>query len=179
VRLLERESTGILYSVPFTNRINAEAPVTTTPVRVCPASLGGEEWNGSAYHVKLNVLVAPATDWCGEFKKDTSAPDPEKEHTDGWYFGGGTKFDPWSVARGRLTAYASTRKEKWRYDTAKPLVAGVTATEVDLIFTGELTGDLLALDASRPGPVRYCCEARWVARPVAVWLPTMPAARRT
>jgi hypothetical protein len=69
LRLLDRDSTDILYSVPFTNRINAEAPVSTTPVRVCPASLGGQEWNGSAYHVKLNVLVAPATDWCAEFKK--------------------------------------------------------------------------------------------------------------
>jgi alcohol dehydrogenase (cytochrome c) len=153
LRLLGRNSTDILYSVPFTNRINAEAPVTTTPGRVCPASLGGQEWNGSAYHVKLNVLVAPATDWCAEFKKDTSAPDPEKEHTHGWYFGGETKFDPWSAARGRLTAFdASTGKEKWRYDAAKPLVAGVTATEGDLIFTGELTGDMLAFDA-RTGKV--------------------------
>ena len=133
LRLLDRDSTEILYSVPFTNRVNAEAPVTTTPVRVCPASLGGQEWNGSAYDIKLNLLVAPATDWCAEFKKDTERPDPEKEHTHGWYFGGETKFDPWSAARGRLTAFdASTGKEKWRYDAAKPMVAGVTATEGDL-----------------------------------------------
>jgi alcohol dehydrogenase (cytochrome c) len=153
LRLLDRDSTEILYSVPFTNRVNAEAPVTTTPVRVCPANLGGQEWNGSAYDIKLNLLVAPATDWCAEFKKDTERPDPEKEHTHGWYFGGETKLDPWSAARGRLTAFdASTGKEKWRYDAAKPLAAGVTATEGDLIFTGELTGDLLALDA-RTGKV--------------------------
>ena len=76
LRLLDRDSTEILYSVPFTNRVNAEAPVTTTPVRVCPASLGGQEWNGSAYDIKLNLLVAPATDWCAEFKKDTERPDP-------------------------------------------------------------------------------------------------------
>ena len=68
--------------------------------------------------------------------RSTSAPDPEKEHSHGWYFGGETKFDPWSAARGRLTAFdASTGKEKWRYDAAKPLVADVTATEGDLIFT--------------------------------------------
>ena len=45
-----------------------------------------------------------------------------------------------------------TGKEKWRYDAAKPMAAGVTATEGDLVFTGELTGDLLALDA-RTGKV--------------------------
>jgi alcohol dehydrogenase (cytochrome c) len=153
LRVLDRDSNDILYSVPFTNRVNADAAVTTAPVRVCPGTLGGQEWNGSAYHVKLNLLVVPATDWCAEFKKDAAAPDPEKEHTHGWYFGGETKFDPWSAARGRLTAFdASTGHEKWRYDAAKPLIAGVTTTEGDLIFTGELTGHLLALDA-RSGKV--------------------------
>jgi glucose dehydrogenase len=58
-----------------------------------------------------------------------------------------------STARGRLTAFdASTGHERWRYDAAKPLVAGVTTTDGDLVFTGELTGDLLALDA-RSGKV--------------------------
>jgi alcohol dehydrogenase (cytochrome c) len=153
LRLLDRDSKDILYSVPFTSRVNAEAAVTTTPMRVCPGTLGGQEWNGSTYYAKLNLLVVPATDWCAEFKKDTAPPDPEKEHTHGWYFGGETKFDAWSAARGRLTAFdASTGQEKWRYDAAKPLVAGVTATAGDLIFTAELTGDLLALDA-RTGKV--------------------------
>jgi alcohol dehydrogenase (cytochrome c) len=153
LRLLDRDSTDILYSVPFTTRVNTEAPLTATPVRVCPGTLGGEEWNGSAYHVKLNLLIVPATDWCAEFKKDAAPPDPDKEHTHGFYFGGETKFDPWSAARGRLTAFdASTGNEKWRYDAAKPMIAGVTTTEGDLIFTGELTGDLLALDA-RTGKV--------------------------
>src|SRR5260370_16024164 len=128
--------------------------MTTRPVRVCPGTLGGQEWNGSAYYAKRNLLIVPATDWCAEFNKDTTAPDPQKEHTHGFYFGGETKFDPWSAARGRLTAFdASTGKEKWRYDAAKPMVVGVTATHGDLIFTGELTGDLLALDA-RSGKVR-------------------------
>ena len=148
LRLLDRDSKEVIYSVPFTNRVNVEVPVTTTPVRVCPGTLGGEEWNGSAYYAKQNLLIVPATDWCAEFNKDTTAPDPQKEHTHAFYFGGETKFDPWSAARGRLTAFdASTGREKWRYDAAKPMVAGVTATAGDVIFAGELTGDLLALDA--------------------------------
>jgi len=153
LRLMDRDSKDILYSVPFANRSNAEATITTTPLRVCPGTLGGQEWNGSAYHVKLNLLVVPVTDWCAEFKKDATPPSPEKEHTHGFYFGGETKFDPWSAARGRLTAFdAVTGKEKWRYDAAKPMIAGVTATDGNLIFTGELSGDLLALDA-RTGKV--------------------------
>ena len=148
LRLLDRDSKDTIYSVPFTNRLNVEAPVTTTPLRVCPGTLGGQEWNGSAYYAKQNLLVVPATDWCAEFSKDAAAPDPVKEHTHAFYFGGQTKFDPWSAARGRLTAFdASTGREKWRYDAAKPMISGVTATAGGLIFTGELTGDLLVLDA--------------------------------
>jgi len=152
LRLLDRDSKEMIYSVPFTNRLNVEAPIKTA-VRVCPGTLGGEEWNGSAYYPKQNMLIVPATDWCAEFSKDAMAPDPQKEHTRGFYFGGQTKFDPWSAARGRLTAFdASTGHEKWRYDAAKPMIAGVTTTEGDLIFTGEVTGDFLALDA-RSGKV--------------------------
>ena len=149
LRLLDRDSKDLIYSVPFTNRENAEGPITTTPVHVCPGALGGEEWNGSAYYAKQNLLIVPTTDWCTELSKDTTAPDPQKEHTHAYYFGGQMKPDPWSAARGRLTAFdASTGHEKWRYDAAKPLIAGVTATAVDVIFTGELTGDFLALDAT-------------------------------
>jgi alcohol dehydrogenase (cytochrome c) len=148
LRVLDRDSSDILYGVPFTNRVNTEVALSTTPVRVCPGTLGGEEWNGSAFSEKLNLLVVPTTDWCAEFKKDASPPDPQKEHTHGFYFGGEAKFDPWSDAHGRITAFdASTGQEKWRYDAAKPMIAGVTATAGDLIFAGELSGDLLALDA--------------------------------
>jgi alcohol dehydrogenase (cytochrome c) len=153
LRLLDRDSKEIIYTVPFTNRLNTEAPITRTPVRVCPGTLGGEEWNGSSYYAKRNLLIVPATDWCAQFNKDATAPDPQKEHTNGFYFGGQTKFDPWTAARGRLTAFdAATGHEKWRYDAAKPQIAGVTTTAGDLIFTGELTGNLLALDA-RSGKV--------------------------
>jgi len=77
-----------------------------------PGNSRGEEWNGSAYYAKRNMLIVPATDWCAEFSKDATAPDPQKEHTHGFYFGGQTKFDPWSAARGRLTAFdASTGHE--------------------------------------------------------------------
>ena len=50
-----------------------------------------------------------------------------------------------------LRAIGTTVQER-RYHAAKPMAAGVAATEGDLVFTGELTGDLLALDA-RTGKV--------------------------
>src|SRR5439155_17886494 len=42
---------------------------------------------------------------------------------------------------------AGVHRLRWRYRSAKPMVAGVTATAGGLVFTGELTGDFLALDA--------------------------------
>src|SRR5690349_11668028 len=63
LRLLDRDSKDTIYSVPFTNRLSAEGPITTAPARVCPGALGGQEWNGSAYYAKQNLLMVPATDW--------------------------------------------------------------------------------------------------------------------
>jgi alcohol dehydrogenase (cytochrome c) len=118
--------------------------------------------------------VVPTTDWCAQFHKDTAPPDPDKEHTHGWYFGGDTKFDPWSAAHGRLTAFdASAGNEKWRYNAAKPMIAGVTATEGDLIFTGEMTGDFLAFDA-KTGKVLL--RPSLAGLPLAAWSPTRPTA---
>jgi len=42
----------------------------------------------------------------------------------------------------------------WRYHASRPMLAAVTATSGDMLFTGELTGDFLAMDA-RNGKVVY------------------------
>jgi alcohol dehydrogenase (cytochrome c) len=53
-----------------------------------------------------------------------------------------------SEARGRLTGFdAATGKERWRYESPSPLVAGVAVTASNLVFTGEVGGFFDALDA--------------------------------
>jgi alcohol dehydrogenase (cytochrome c) len=42
---------------------------------------------------------------------------------------------------------AVTGEVRWRYRSARPMVAAVTTTASGVLFTGELTGDFLALDA--------------------------------
>ena len=42
---------------------------------------------------------------------------------------------------------AATGKERWRYESPTPLVAGVAITASDLIFTGETGGFFDAVDA--------------------------------
>jgi alcohol dehydrogenase (cytochrome c) len=149
LRVVDRDSHKILYSVPFTTRLNAEAPTGSTPIRACPGPLGGNEWNSAAYSPDLDLLVVPSNDqWCGQIMKDKEPPIVETAQTgESRYFGGPIGLGPYSEARGRLTAFdASTGQERWRYQAPSPMVAGVTLTASGLVLTGEVGGYFDALD---------------------------------
>jgi len=49
---------------------------------------------------------------------------------------------------------ASDGSVRWRYHSALPMVAAVTTTGGNLVFTGEQTGDFVAFDAGT-GEERY------------------------
>jgi alcohol dehydrogenase (cytochrome c) len=69
--------------------------------------------------------------------------------------GGSFTYDPVEKSRGWLTAVnASTGDILWKYESKRPMLASVTATSADLVFTGELTGDFVVLDGGR-GDVLY------------------------
>lgn len=155
LRAVDGDTHQVVYDVPFTTRLDADAAVGTTPLRACPGAFGGDEWNGAAYSPKLGLIFAPGTDWCNTINKDKTAPNPASQHAKGLYFGGEMKFDKWGRARGWLTAFdAANGKVAWRYAVTKPLIGAVTSTAGNVVFTGELTGDFLALDA-RSGKVLY------------------------
>jgi alcohol dehydrogenase (cytochrome c) len=150
LRLIDRDSHELLYSVPFVTRENVDLPLGDA-VRVCPGPLGGAEWSSPAYDPATNTLFEPANDWCAIIQKDQEPPRFDAD----FYLGGWPHFDSWDKARGRLTAFdASTGRERWRYDAAKPMLAGVTVTSAGLLFTGESSGDFIALDAAS-GKVLY------------------------
>jgi alcohol dehydrogenase (cytochrome c) len=99
----------------------------------------------------MDMLVAPTVDWCGVFKKaDELRFIPGQS-----YMGGSYTYDPVDKSGGWLTAVnASTGTIGWKYHSKRPMLAGVTTTSSNLVFTGELTGDFVALDA-RDGNVLY------------------------
>ena len=142
--VLDRDTHERLYEVAITTRLNAGTPVGSRPARVCPGIHGGVEWNGPAYDPHTHLLYVPAVDWCGTYQAGRTA-----RYVPGTqYMGGGYATDSADRARGWLTAVdAPSGTVRWRYRSAKPMVAGVTATAGGLVFTGELTGDFLALDA--------------------------------
>jgi alcohol dehydrogenase (cytochrome c) len=156
LRLLDRDSQKLVYSVPFTTRKNNEGTIGKDFVSICPAMNGGHEWNGSAYDPRTNTLFVPATDWCGEVRVGTTAPTPEDDNTKGpYFFGGDGKFAPWNQTSGWLTAFdASTGKEKWKYHADKPMIGGVLVTGGRLVFTGETNGTFEAFDA-KTGKILY------------------------
>ena len=152
LHVLDRETKEHLYEVPVTTRLNVEVPLKSTEgVRVCPGVQGGVQWNGPAFNPRTNLLYVNAVDWCGTFRKAK-----EVRFIPGQiYMGGFHSADPLDKARGWLTAVdASTGKVAWKYESGKPMLAAVTTTSGDVVFTGELSGDFLTLDA-KTGKVLY------------------------
>lgn len=151
LHVFDRETREHLYEVAVTTRLNPDVPLQTTEgVRACPGVLGGVQWNGPAYNPGLNMLFVNAVDWCSTFTKAK-----EFRAGVGGFMGGTTTPDPLEKSRGWLTAVdASTGQVRWKYESQRPMLAAVTTTSAELIFTGELTGDFLVLDA-RTGAVLY------------------------
>jgi alcohol dehydrogenase (cytochrome c) len=151
LRILDRESRAQVTTVAVTRRHNVEVPVTEAGVYACPGPLGGVQWNGPAFSSRTNMLYVPSVEWCGTFKKAATLV-----HVPGQNYMGGTyQPDPMEQSRGWLTAIdASTATIRWRYKSPRPMVAAVTVTSADLLFTGELGGDFLVLDA-RDGSVVF------------------------
>ncbi len=148
---LDRQTHTRLYQTPVTTRRDVNKPLTRMGTVACPGVLGGVEWNGPAYDPDTGLLYVPAVDWC--FKFALAADDSVRLIPGQMYLGGtaNAASDP----QGWVTAVdAGDGTVRWRYHSAKPMVAAVTATAGGLVFTGEQTGDFLALDAST-GEVRY------------------------
>ena len=151
LRLIDRKSHEELYAVPVTTRSNAEIDPTPEGVYTCPGLAGGAEWSIPAYNPQKDLLVISTVDWCGVFKTD----DESRFIAGQQFMGGSFTWDPVDKSRGWLTAVkASTGAEVWKYQSSRPMLAAVTATAGDVLFTGEVTGDFIAVDAAN-GKVLY------------------------
>jgi len=149
-------SLELIRQVPVTTRENTDLQLTRFgPTRFCPGSQGGSEWNGPSYSPALNLLVVGAADWCFSVVLDSGvAVQPGAPWTGDESGGFGTP-DPFSKARGWVTAVnPETGAVRWKRQTTLPLLAGVTTTAGGLVLTGELSGFAVALNA-RTGAVLW------------------------
>jgi alcohol dehydrogenase (cytochrome c) len=156
VGLPQGRELAVKYFATTTTRGNLEERLSTTrPVRFCPGTNGGTEWNGPAFSPELNLGFVGAVDWCTTIQILTPEQTiAEQGHPGSAYTGGadpnalfGTR-DPSAFARGWLTAFdADTGAVRWRYLAPQPVVAGVTVTSGGLVFMGDTSGIVRALDA--------------------------------
>lgn len=149
LHVLDRETKEHLYEVALAPRENTDVIAPPEGVHVCPGVLGGVEWNGPAFNPGTNMLYVPLVDWCSNYSKIVPKNEAER------YLGGRNIWDPVEKSKGLVTAVdASTGKITWQYRSERPMLAAITATSADLLFTGELTGHLIVLDA-RSGEKLY------------------------
>lgn len=153
---------AVKYFVTTTTRGNLQERLSTErPVRFCPGTNGGSQWNGPAFSPVLNLAFVGAVDWCSTIQILTPEQTIAEQGQPGKaYTGGadpaalfGTK-DPIGFARGWLTAFdADTGAARWRYMAPAPVVAGVTVTAGGVVFMGDTSGILRALDARTGTPL--------------------------
>jgi alcohol dehydrogenase (cytochrome c) len=141
---VDRTAHKIVYATAGVRRSGVNAVPTVSGARICPGVLGGAEWNGPAYDEKDNLLITPMDDWCATVKLGSTRYIPG-----GFYFGGTYTMDPFTQARGTVTATDPTSGAvKWKYTGQSPMLAGVTPTASGIAFTGDMAGNVLVLDSA-------------------------------
>lgn len=155
VHVLDRTNGVLLSKTPTTTLANVTAPITSSGTHYCPGVMGGTEWNGAAWSPSNRLIYVNSVDWCvtvklsklSSIKNITAAA---KAESGAAAFGGGIPVpDPMPKAYGWTTAVdPSNGRARWHIKMATPMVAALTPTAGGLVFTGDLNGNFLALDAA-------------------------------
>ena len=155
LHVVSRDDGKLVFKLPMTTLLNHDVPLTPEGVRVCPVA--GVQWNGAAYSPTTGLLYVNAIDWCTLFK---SGPDPKWVATipytglaNGW--GTNDPIDKWSGWTNAVDPKSG--KMAWRVHTPTPMYAAITPTAGNVLFTGDLNGNFLVLDA-RSGKTLYSFE---------------------
>lgn len=149
VYVIDRTTHGLLFKTPVTTIENAGLPPTPEGRRFCPGVYGGSEWNGPAFDVPRRAIVVGAVDWCSIIKSEP----PDKTRNSGSLYMGGS-YVQLAPAKGWVTSIdADSGRINWKYQAEAPVVAGVTPTAGGLVFTGDMAGNFLALNAETGKPL--------------------------
>lgn len=145
LHVITREDGKLVFTLPMTTLLNHDVPLTPEGVRVCPVA--GVQWNGAAHSPLTGLLYVNAIDWCTVFK---AGPDPKWVATipytglaNGW--GSNDPIDKWAGWTNAIDP--KTGKMAWRVKWSTPMYAALTPTAGNVLFTGDLNGNFLALDA--------------------------------
>jgi len=133
------------WQTPITTIKNAAAPISPTGTHYCPE--GAVYWNGAAYSPATGLAYVNSADRCVTIEREaTPAPYVPGQPWLGSADGYGQR-DP--KVSGWLSAVnATTGAVAWTYHATLPLLAGVTPTAGGLVFTADLSGNVLAFNAA-------------------------------
>jgi len=138
-----------LYATPITTRLNDTMPLSTRPLRFCPGSSGGTEWNGPAFSPDTNLFYDGTADWCTTLAIDLAqlARKPGQTWTGTDLAAQFGKHDVnWA---GWVTATdADTGQVKWKFRAGAPVLSGITPTKGNVVFAGDMDENAYAFDAS-------------------------------
>src|SRR3984957_9160742 len=142
--VLDRRTHKLKFKVAVTTVLNQNRPVTTQVLRTCPSVVGGVEWNGPAFDALHRAIVVGAVDWCADIKKSEKS-----EFKPGEMFMGGTfKLVADPPPSGWITSVdAASGRVRWRFHAEAPVVSGITPTAGGVVFAGDMSGNVYALDS--------------------------------
>jgi alcohol dehydrogenase (cytochrome c) len=153
--ILDRTNGQLIRVFPFVDRITwgeitPDGKVTPkifpdeegVPAHFWPGPAGGKEWTHAAYSPKTGLLYCPVQE------VGATATRRRREFKEGIpYWGAGVAVDI-EDAYGMVSAFdPATGREVWRWRNETPMCASVLATAGDLVFAGEPTGEINALNA--------------------------------
>lgn len=145
LHVVDRDDGKLVFKLPMTTLLNHDSPLTPEGVRVCPVA--GIQWNGPAFSPRTGLLYVNAIDWCTVFKQGTApkwvATVPYTGLANGW--GSNDPIEKWSGWTNAVDP--RTGSIAWRVKSPTPMYAAITATAGNVLFTGDLDGHFLALDA--------------------------------
>ncbi|GJD61895.1 PQQ-dependent dehydrogenase, methanol/ethanol family [Methylobacterium frigidaeris] len=109
----------------------------------CPGNMGGKNWPPTAYNPNLQYWYIPVIESCNRVTHEAMTQANLKPRE---FFTGGGPSQPFRIT-GSVTAIdVKTGKVAGKHETQFPLLGGMLATP-DLVFTGEPSGGVMAMDA--------------------------------
>ncbi|WP_407528459.1 PQQ-dependent dehydrogenase, methanol/ethanol family [Methylobacterium oryzisoli] len=109
----------------------------------CPGNMGGKNWPPTSYNPNLQLWYIPVIESCNRVTHEAMTTASLKPRE---FFTGGGPTNPFRIT-GSVTAIdVKTGKVAGKHETPFPLLGGMLSTP-DLVFTGEPSGGVMALDA--------------------------------
>jgi alcohol dehydrogenase (cytochrome c) len=116
----------------------------------CPGNMGGKNWPPTAYNPELRLWYIPVIESCNRVTVEEMTPEKIKARE---FFTGGGPTEPFKIT-GSVTAIdVSSGRVVAKAETPFPMLGGILATP-DLVFAGQPSGEVFALDAKT-------LEKRW------------------